>query len=349
MFTIDADFLINALTSVSTLAASNVVTLRSIDSELWLFSKAANGVAAHILPAPKLKDFFVIVETDSLRSAIQGRKEVTLLLKDEVLQIKSGSFKVSLTPVEGLEEGYDIPRLKGTKSKFTGEESAWLADAIKAVSITPSIATFMLPLGLKMTSKGSIVTCYDTFKISYLKSKSITGDGTFILPLATIQSLMSVFGKRSFTLVVSDHNILAYDSNTRFLTALPQEDKENSISFDAVLERTSTKIGENVLTLGSQDLNLFLTSLRSIKSAEATSVKVEANNSKVTFKVQTTKGSIQETLPNKTPCTLSTSFNLLYLEDAIKKCKEELKISIEESVALITTDRAKMLVSLDNV
>lgn len=349
MLTIDSTILLNAISSVSSLAPDPNVILRSVNSELWLFSKSPSGIAAHLLPAPKMKDFFVIVEVESLKAAIQGRGEVTLSLKEEVLRIKAGSFNASLSPVEGLEEGLELPFLKGHKSKFKGEDSTWLTDAIKAVAVSPTLPT-VLPLGIKITSKGSAVVCYDSYKISFIKSKSLVGDSTFVLPLPVVQSLMSIFGKGAFTLVVSESNVLAYNENIRFLTSLPQQDPNSlSISLDAVLERMNTKITDNLITFDSKELSLFLGSLRSIKSSESVSVDVTAEGSKVTLFVQTAKGKIKEVLKNSTPCDIKTAFNLLYLEDSIKKCKDTLKIAIEDNVALITTDRSKMIVGLDNV
>lgn len=349
MLTIESQILLSALASVQTLAPSKAVAFLAIEGSLWLFSKSPEGNAAHLLPSSKMDDFFVVIDPEGLKSAVQGRDKVTLSLIDEVLNIRSDKFKADLSLIEGLTTEYSLPTLRdGARIKLSAEEAAWLTSSVNAVVVTPSLPTG-IPLGIKITPKGTFVACYDPYKASYTKSKILKGeDTTFTLPLPTIQAILSVFGKSSFNLRASESHIYASNSAVRFLAALPQVNKETEVDLAAVVERTRDTLTGEVITLNKNDLTRFVGSLRAIRSSEALSVGMDVEGSKVVLSVQTSKGKIREVLKNATPCSIKAAFNLVYFEDSIKKCKESLKISIKENVALLETDQSKMLVSLDD-
>jgi hypothetical protein len=347
-FKIDAAAIQEALRVIGRLAApdSGNVTVSSNGKKVFIHSSSETSRCSINVPATvegKAGNF--AISMNALRDATKGRKELEIEYSKTMCRIKSGAYKCELATVDALEvEATEEQR--ETKIEFSGEQAAWIKSAVSTVALKPTalLSSFM-PIGLKLTSKGAFVACYDVNHMAFLNSDEIKGDVELKLPLDTLASVLDAFGNSSFVLELGKASVLVSNKLVKVNLSLPQEE-ENELQLGDVIEtaKAAKKAEGQSLVVPKDEFLAFLDNSRAIATKERSEIKISVADGKLKMEVTTVQGSAKAMLKVKSKsCDFAIDFE--YLDEAVRKAgtNVEMKLVKDEFLSVQLKDSTIVL------
>lgn len=338
-FKIEAAAIQEALRVIGRLAApdSGNVTVSSNGKKVFIHSSSETSRCSINVPASvEGKAGTFAISMNALRDATKGRKELEIEYAKTMCRIKSGAYRCELATVDALEiEASDEER--GTKLEFSGEQAAWVKSAVATVALKPTalLSSFM-PVGLKLTSKGAFVACYDVNHLAFLNSDEIKGDMEFKLPLDTLTAVLDAFGGAPFVLELGKASVTVSNKLVKVFLSLPQEE-ENELQLSDVIEtaKAAKKADGQTLVIPKDEFVAFLDNSRAIATKERSEIKISVSEGKLKMEVTTVQGSAKASLKVKSKsCDFAIDFE--YLDEAVRKAgtNVEMKLVKDEFLAI---------------
>lgn len=347
-FKIEAAAIQEALRVIGRLAApdSGNVTLSSNGKKVFIHSSSETSRCSINMPATvEGKAGTFAISMNALRDATKGRKELEIEYAKTMCRIKSGAYRCELATVDALEiESQDEER--GTKLEFSGEQAAWVKSAVATVALKPTalLSSFM-PVGLKLTSKGAFVACYDVNHLAFLNSDEIKGDMEFKLPLDTLTAVLDAFGGAPFVLELGKASVLVSNKLVKVNLSLPQEE-ENELQLSDVIEtaKAAKKAEGQALVVPKDEFIAFLDNSRAIATKERSEIKISVSEGKLKLEVTTVQGSAKASMKVKSKsCDFAIDFE--YIDEAVRKAgtNVEMKLVKDEFLSIQLKDSTIVL------
>ncbi|QDH83410.1 DNA polymerase III beta subunit, sliding clamp [Achromobacter phage Motura] len=340
----------DALKTVLRLAApaSGNITL-DVQDKIYLRSFGELNQCHVKLPGtPKGKASFSIPAT-TLQDAVKGRKEVSLEFKNTMLNITAGSYKADLATVDAIM--LEAPQSEGKPEvvKISGEQAQWLKQAVTAVSLKPNvIVSAFMPCGIKLTKKGAYVACFDSTHMAFIKSKEITGDCEFVLPLDTVQAVLDIFAHSDFTMEISTSNIRVKNKVAQVILAVPELDQglPKLTQVISTSEEAIAAKGKSI-EVPRQDLLAFLDNSRAVAIKERAEIECSAKETKVQFAMKTANGNTKVTLDCKAKA-VSFKVDFEQFDEVVRKSGDAVSIRVVNGAFLLAqTPKTVMIVGLN--
>jgi len=340
----------DALKTVLRLAppASGNVTF-DVQEKIYLRSFGELNQCHVRLPgSPKGKASFSIPAT-SLQDAVKGRKEVSIEYKNTMLNISAGSYKADLATVDAIM--LEAPQSEGKPEKvqITGEQAQWLKQAVSAVSLKPNvIVSAFMPCGIKLTKKGAYVACFDSTHMAFIKSKEITGNCEFVLPLDTVQAVLDIFSSSDFTMEISASSIRVRNKATQVILSVPELDSSlpKLAQVISTSEEAVTAKGK-AIEVPKEDLVAFLDNSRAVAIKERAEIEVNAKESKAQFLMKTANGTVKASIACKAKA-ISFKVDFEQFDEVVRKSGDLVSIRVvNDAFLLAQTSKTVMIVALN--
>ena len=225
---VQGSVLSNILKNISRIAPplNNALTLKVEKNKFSLI--AINEVARcfYSVPTESIEgEGSVCVSIEALKSAIAGRKELTLYEQEGVLKIVSGNFKINLATQEIISYEFEEEENVKTQSwQVTTEQASWLKQAVTNVALTPTAIMENPPLVVKLSNKNAFVCCYSSDHLAFALTKEITGNLELSIPCETFMNVLEVFSKQNFTLSKSDTKLTVSNELCEVSVSLPSQE-----------------------------------------------------------------------------------------------------------------------------
>lgn len=347
-FKIDAAAIQEALRVIGRLAPpdSGNVTISSNGKKIFIHSSSETSRCAINMPATvEGKAGTFALSMNALRDATKGRKELEVEYSKSMCRIRSGAYRCELATVDALEiESNDEER--GNKIEFSGEQAAWVKSAVASVALKPTalLSSFM-PIGLRLTSKGAFVACYDVNHMAFLNSDEMKGDMEIKLPLDTLAAVLDAFGNSSFVLELGKASVMVSNKLVKVFLSLPQEE-ENELQLTDVIEtaKAAKKAEGQTLVVPKDEFIAFLDNSRAIATKERSEIKIAVADGKLKMEVTTVQGSAKAALKVKSKaCEFAIDFE--YLDEAVRKAgtNVEMKVVKDEFLSVQLKDSTIVL------
>lgn len=330
-FKIEAAAIQEALRVIGRLAApdSGNVTVSSNGKKVFIHSSSETSRCSINVPASvEGKAGTFAISMNALRDATKGRKELGVEYAKTMCRIKSGAYRCELATVDALEiETSEEER--GTKIEFSGEQAAWVKSAVSTVALKPTalLSSFM-PIGLKLTSKGAFVSCYDVNHMAFLNSDEVKGDVELRLPLDTLAAVLDAFGSAPFVLELGKASVLVSNKLVKVFLSLPQEE-ENELQLSDVIEtaKAAKKAEGQTLVVPKEEFIAFLDNSRAIATKERSEIKISVADGKLKMEVTTVQGSARASVKVKSKnCDFAIDFE--YLDEAVRKAGTNVEMKL---------------------
>lgn len=347
-FKIETSAIQEALRIIGRLAApdSGNVTVQSTGKKVFIHSSSETARCSVNVPASvEGKPGTFALSMNALKDATKGRKELDIEYSKTMCKIKSGAYKCELSTVDALEIEASEEKLD-TKIEFSGEQSAWIKSAVSTVALKPTalLSSFM-PVGLKLTSKGAFVACYDVNHMAFLNSDEIKGDMDIKLPLDTLVAVLDAFGASSFSMELGKASVLVSNKLVKVSLSLPQEEEQELQMSDVIETAKAAKKAEGKhLVVPRDEVLAFLDNSRAIATKERSEIKVSVADGKLKMEVTTVQGSAKAIMKVKSKnCEFAIDFE--YLDEAVRKASQnvELKVVKDEFLAVQLKDSTVVL------
>lgn len=347
-FKIDAAHIQEALRVIGRLATpdSGNVTISSNGKKVFIHSSSETSHCSINIPAAvEGKAGTFAISMNALRDATKGRKELEVEYAKTMCRIKSGSYRCELATVDALEVEAQEEERK-TKVEFSGEQAAWIKSAVSTVALKPTalLSSFM-PLGLKLTSKGAFIACYDVNHMAFLNSDEVKGDVELKLPLDTLTAVLDAFGGSSFVLELGRASVMVKNKLVKVNLSLPQEE-ENELQLSDVIEtaKAAKKAEGQTIVVPKDEIIAFLDNSRAIATKERSEIKIAVSEGKLKLEVTTVQGSAKAMLKVKSKsCEFAIDFE--YLDEAVRKAgtNVEMKLVKDEFLSMQLKDSTLVL------
>jgi hypothetical protein len=256
---------------------------------------------------------------------------------NDTLVIQSGRYKAELAVVEFVAPVTDNPS-DATEWKLTPQQNTWLNNAcnITSLAVVDDLSPFM-PTTIKLTDKGAFVVCYDANRMSFIRSKKITGNLDITLPSQLLTSVFSAFQGLTYKLLVTSQSLIVQSELMSIRMALPTIQSTIDISQLLSLANHVLKAETKDIKIKTEDFWNFMSSCRAIITKERLGITATAKGKNLLLRAKTINGSISEKLEMETQTNVEFSVDFAYVEDAAKKVKEEfitIKVLPNESILL---------------
>nr|DAY64495.1 MAG TPA: beta clamp protein [Caudoviricetes sp.] len=325
---VQGSVLSNILKNISRIAPplNNALTLKVEKNKFSLI--AINEVARcfYSVPTESIEgEGSVCVSIEALKSAIAGRKELTLYEQEGVLKIVSGNFKINLATQEIISYEFEEEENIKTQSwEVTTEQASWLKQAVTNVALTPTAIMENPPLVVKLSSKNAFVCCYSSDHLAFALTKEITGNLELSIPCETFMNVLEVFSKQNFTLSKSDTKLTVSNELCEVSVSLPsQEYLPSQIIIDKVKE--VHKAQGTSLSFKKEDLLAYFTNAKALQTKERGSIIFKGNSKKIVLEIRTFAGHC-ENIFNGNYENVNFGLDQLYFEEAVAKCGEEVSL-----------------------
>lgn len=278
------------------------------------------------------------IPLQSLKDAVQGRAKLTLAYKEGTLTISSGRYRTQLSTVDVIPMDNIPEEENATTWKLTTDQGTWLKDALKKVALKPtSLFSTWMPAGIKITSKGAFVACYDDQHLSWIKDKSITGELSCLLPMDVLQSVMDVFHTSSFRITQSRAFVRVSNSQIKLVLNTPAADDIRPV--EEIIEKVkSASSADGVqFTVAKSDLVEYLANARSVVGKERAEIELSvAEGKKRAMKVtiKTVQGTSEALLGFTGSLEQPLKVDHDYFSELVSKCADEVCVSVVESAFL---------------
>lgn len=323
-------------------------TFEISDNQIYLHSVDSLSRCSILIPAPvDGEDTTFAIPAVALKDAISGRKELTFEFDGSLLTIKSSRYRVQLTTLDAIA----VEREDTTGKPWTVsiEQLTWLKNAVAAVYLKPTqnITSFM-PVSVQLSGKSAFVACADANHMMFTRTKEITGDMEFTLPIDTLTAVLDTFNKVQCKMLLTGSALHVKNKLVDVSLALPAPD-DDLIGIDMLREKAqeSLKVDAHSIEVKKSEVQGFLSNARSVSDKSRSEVQVKCEPGFVTFTVKTTLGTAKSKLEATTKLDAEFRIDGEYLEEAVRKSGDSVQIKYAESFLILKTTDAYSLIALN--
>lgn len=352
--TIDTDTIQEALRVVSKLAPPNEagnVTIQSTGSKVFMHSATDVNMCSVLMPAEVFgKAVTFAISMEALRNATKGRKSLSIAYDKTMLKIKSGAYMAELATVDPLNiEDSDESKMS-KPTTLEPEQATWLKAAVAAVSLKPTIAVgAVMPVSVKLTSKGAFVTCYDRDHLSYVSSKEISGDMDITLPLDTFASILDTFYKSKFKIEVTNARINVASKLVKVSLARMQI-ASNELTVDQVIStvKAATEAKGYAVKAPKKDLLDFIDNAKAVTSKDRSELNIKAEDGKLKLEVAAVSGKTKAVVKAEVSKSFQTRLDYEQVEEAVRKSGDEVSFKmVKDAFAMFHMKDSTTIISVN--
>jgi DNA polymerase III sliding clamp (beta) subunit (PCNA family) len=317
----------------------------SVDSnKMYLISASELAKCTILIPGEVEGSAAFGVSVQALSDATKGRSEVELSYDKSMLVVKSGRYQAKLATVDAI-QSEEAAKEAGDEQKWklTAEQASWLKQAVTQVALKPSsVTTTFMPISVSLTDKVAFVSCYDMNHMAFIKSKDVTGDLSLTLPVETINAVLDVFNKTSFSLTVGQATMRIKNKLVDAVVSLPDTDSEEVISVKDVMAKSKEAMTTDGLFIdvARADVQQFLDNARAVIAKERSELSIVGEQGKITLSVNTTNGQVKSTVKADVKKPFKFNIDAEYFAEAVSKCQVELlKLKLVDGAFLMIASK----------
>lgn len=324
-------------------------TLEVSDHQLYLHSVDSLSRCSILIPAPvDGEDTTFAIPAVALKDAISGRKDLIFEFDGSLLTIKSGRYRVQLTTLDAI--AVEREDVTGKPWTVSIEQLSWLKNAVAAVYLKPTqnITSFM-PVSVQLTDRSAFVACADANHMMFTRTKEVTGDLEFTLPIDTLTAVLDTFNKVQCKMLLTGSALHVKNKLVDVSLALPATDDDSVIGISMLREKAqeSLKVDAQSIDLKKKEVQDFLANARSVSDKSRSEVQVRCEPGFVTLTVKTTLGTAKSKIEAATKLDAEFKIDAEYLEEAVRKSGESVLIKYAESFLVLRTAEAYSLIALN--
>jgi len=324
-------------------------TFEVSDHQLYLHSVDSLSRCSILIPAPvDGEDTTFAIPAVALKDAISGRKDLIFEFDGSLLTIKSGRYRVKLTTLDAI--AVEREEVTGKPWTVSIEQLSWLKNAVAAVYLKPTqnITSFM-PVSVQLTDRSAFVACADANHMMFTRTKEVTGDLEFTLPIDTLTAVLDTFNKVQCKMLLTGSALHVKNKLVDVSLALPATDDDSVIGISMLREKAqeSLKVDAQSIDLKKKEVQDFLANARAVSDKSRSEVQVNCEPGFVTLTVKTTLGTAKSKIEATTKLDAEFKIDAEYLEEAVRKSGESVLIKYAESFLVLRTAEAYSLIALN--
>lgn len=310
--------------------ADDVVTLSIKGGKFFLASTAdLSRIEVQVNIDVKAKDCEFSVPVSSLRASLKGYDDLAMEWDGNQLAFScAGYSSTMLTVDEPARDGLD--KVESTEVALSVEMVEVLRTLVEAVALKPTkLLSQFIPVSVKLTNKGTFVTCYDNHHMAFTQSRELQGDGVFTLPLDNLQTILAAFSGSAIKLSISSSRVDIRSKTAKASLNLPSMD--DGVGIDDVITKAKelAKISGDTMTLNKADAIRFSENACAVIGKERAEVRGVPTKEGVGLMVKTVRGTVKANLPSSTKCKSSFVLDFMYFDELIRKTNgDTLEISV---------------------
>ena len=333
-----------ALKAVSRIAppSNGNINIKCDGNNLKIVSYSEASYCEYVVPCEAVSgqaEFGIPI--DAFRSAVQGRKKLSLTYKDTTLQIKSGNFAINLATVDAMDfdsSKQDAEEKEETVQKWVlnTEQATWLKQAVSACMLEPTSINPNPALTISLNPKRAFVCCYGDDHLSFAVSKQIKGDMEVTVPAVTIASILEVFSKQTFKIVHTSTKLEVSNKLCKVAMSLPAaEYMDTEILINKAQEVNKAK--GKYITINKQTILDFLTNASALdtKEKERGGISFIGDSSKLVMQIKAIAGQCKAVVKMNAD-NISFTLDKLYFREAVSRGGEDITIKwIDENGGMV--------------
>jgi hypothetical protein len=236
---VDADILSESIKTMQKLVQVQTVSFE-VKKGLFYVTGTGNGNSCMLNVPCTVEDkkgaaSFSIDALVFLQS-VAKRKDVELSISETAVTVRSKSYEAELLvhqfePLEVVPKEIKEESGLKLKNKFLTK----LRDVLPRVELKPLLAVVdNVPIGIKATSEGTFVACFDSFQTAFFHDAELTGKLELTLPSNIFTMIAREIKDQDYQMSISDTAIYAFNDMFELAIARPQEEGDK-ITLDQVI------------------------------------------------------------------------------------------------------------------
>lgn len=352
---VESDRLATALKTMTRLAQPQVVTLNLRGSTLVLKGAGETSACSYkidVNPSGDDEKLTVTVDVGLLTSVIEKRKELEMKVDSNVLLISSKGFTAELVGIDGQ------PVVVVPKEVAEAEDGIVISNklmkhllkVLPKIELRPLLSTYSdVPIGVRSTSEGTFVACFDFVQTAYTNIPEATGEFEFLLPSVSLfNTLTRELAGQKYKMVITDTTLYAFNSEVQVALSLPQQDGEQPTLDDvAGLVKNLEDVKYTTLLLDAEAIKAFLGNSRSIYDKDSV-FTVSVKNNKVRIDLKATVGNTSMTTKLlKEAKDIDFKCDLNFFNSIVQKSSgKKLRLRVTPELIKISEDEVDHVLSL---
>jgi len=334
---VETDALHTALDVISKTAPpfEGEVTFRIKDNKVTVNSVSDLSRATVVIPCTSKGEGEFAIPMESLRSASKGKKELSLAYKDGTLNVKAaGGYTADLATLDVVPPD-EVPKEETQDWKLTADQATWLRKALKDVTLKPtSILSAWMPVGIRLSSSGAFVACYDAAHMSWVNDKTIKGEFECVMPLETAKALVEVFHTGNFVIHLTKNSIRVRNKTVNVLLSLPNTEDLPTLEQVRAKIKEAMAVKATTFKVGQKDMLAFIDNARAVMGKERAEILVTSakgsKGDKLELLVKTGQGQVKTLVAGGTGGTKERSFtvDLDYIQELISRASDEMMLNV---------------------
>lgn len=317
------------------------VTFRVVKGRLTVNSVADLSRCTVVIPCEAKGEGEFAILMQSLRDASKGREALAMNYKEGTLTVKStGGYLAELATLDVIPAD-EVAKEETQDWQLTAEQAVWLRKALKDVTLKPtSILSSWMPVGIKLSTNGAFVACYDSQHMSWVNDKYIKGDFECVMPIDTAKALVEVFHTGNFVINQSKTSIRVKNKMVNVLLSIPSMEDLPALGDvrSKIKEAMATKA--TTFKIGQKDMLVFMDNARAVIGKERAELVVTsakgAKGDKLELVVKTGQGTVRSLIAGGTGSTKSREFkvDLEYVQELVSRAGEDVSLNVVDGVFL---------------
>jgi hypothetical protein len=291
------------------------------------------------------------IDANVFLQAVSKRKEVELTISDSNVLVKAARYEAELL-VHQFEALEVVPKeVREEKSlRLKSKFLTALQANLPKVELKPLLAMYdYVPLGIKCTSEGTFVACFDDFQAAFFSDKELTGKVEFTIPSNIFSLIAKEIKNQDYSMAVTDAVIYAYNDMFELALARPQTEGDQ-----VTLDQMNTLYSELKkrkdfikLSIKTEGIRSLLENGRSVYEKDSTfTFKTKGKNCQLHLKSSfgQVKGAVMLDEEPSEPVEFTCDFN--FFATLLEKAPATLELRVGKDMILFSNKPVTYLLSL---
>lgn len=285
------------------------------------------------------------VPAQALKDAIKGRSELELVYANSTLTVKSGKYKTELVTVDVVPPD-EVDKEETKDWKITAETGEWIRSSLRLVQLKPTVIfSTWIPVAVHLSSKGAFICCYDQQHMNWVSSKEVKGDFDCVLPFDTMNSIIDVFTKSTFTMQHAASYVRVRNKIVDAYLSVPDMKEIPTIAQVRERAKDASSAEGKAWKFGKSDLLVFMDNARAIIGKERAELSFDGGEG-LKLEVRTGLGTSKTMIKGKGKGDFKVDYE--YFQELVVKAPEEVMMTVvDKSFISLQLQNSSALLALN--
>jgi DNA polymerase III sliding clamp (beta) subunit (PCNA family) len=256
-----------------------------------------------------------------LKNVIKSRAEMEFSVEEDeaTVNFKSKNYKGDFCTIPYEEVKLDS---KQDAVKIEGEQQEAIARGLSSIAITNVHDQNPVMMGMKLSDKGLTLVGFDNHHVACYRTKKVKSKKPLSLTLSseTFSTIATLAKKNTYSLVMTENTLQAWNKEFNFVTPLVQADAGTGVTLDNALKLLAGLESETSATVKTEEFRKIIENSASVHES-GISLHLQGESGKLSASMKSGIGKIKALLESKVKGKFDVQIDPALAQDIIALIK----------------------------